>query len=272
VIALFTVLTLFTSQPNPSYDFPVGSETKFNVKVQFDGYLPLFGGKVGKADVDMIVRALGVESKKSDLQSVDSEITELKAVAFGSTLPLNKNNIGQFFPRAIAVIEMNGEVKKNDAPEVNMPVKLPGLDSRRLPEISYVPLVIDAAAAASGKSYEFKRTFNGSVMTYKVTPGKMDESKEDFTIEINQESESFEDAYGNPLIGEAVRSVAKSYLKTILTGKGTATFNFAKRMFDKVVVETTGDTVVTNIKTGKTSKRSLKTTLTIVRDGAKIDQ
>ena len=75
-------------------------------------------------------------------------------------------------------------------------------------------------------------------------------------------------SYGNP----AEESAAKSKLKTLMTGKGSATFDLTKHMFDKVVVETVGDTDVTVIKTGKTSKRSLKTTLTILRDGVKIGQ
>ena len=149
-----------------------------------------------------------------------------------------------------------------------MPVKLPGLDSQRLPEISYVPLVIDKDAVDAGKPYEFSRTFNGAVMKYKVTPGEKKEQKEIFQIEVSQSSSGFEDSYGNPI----VEAGAKSKLKTNLTGKGTAVFNFAKRMFDKVVVETIGDTDVTNIKTGKTSKRKLKTTITIIRDGAKVDE
>lgn len=268
MIAFITALNLLPFKPDPSYNFPVGSEAKFNVKVQFDGFVPLFGGKVGKVDVDMVVRATGVASKKSDLQSVDSEIIDLKAVAFGSTLPLNKNNIGQFYPRAIAIVETNGTVMQNDAPAVMMPVKLPGLDSRRLPEISYVPLVINYEAALAGKPYEFVRTFNGSSMKYRVIPTVQNEQKEAFDIELSQVSSGFEDAYGNPVAEE----VAKSKIKTVLTGKGKAVFNFEKRMFDHVVVETTGDSDVTNIKTGKTSQRSLKTTLTIVRDGVKIDK
>ncbi len=268
MIALLTALHLIHFNSNPGYDFPVGSEVKFNVKIEFDGFIPLFGGKVGKTDVDMVVRALGVESKKSGLQTVDSEIIELKAVAFGSTLPLNKNNIGQFFPRAKAVIGSNGAVAENDAPEVMMPVKLPGLDSRRLPEISYVPLVINLDAASSGKPYEFTRSFNGAPMKYKVTPTVQNETTEAFDIEINQDSNGFEDAYGNP----TSEALAKTKTKTVLTGKGKATFNLVKRLFDKVVVETAGETEVTNIKTGKTLKRSLKTTLIILRDGVKIDK
>ena len=268
MIALLTALHLIHFNSNPGYDFPVGSEVKFNVKIEFDGFIPLFGGKVGKTDVDMVVRALGVESKKSDHQTVDSEITELKAVAFGSTLPLNKNNIGQFFPRAKAVIEPNGVVTENDAPDVNMPVKLLGLDSRRLPEISYVPLLINVNAADAGKPYEFTRSFNGAPMKYKVTPTVQNETAEAFDIEISQDSNGFEDAYGNP----ASEATARSKVKTVLTGNGKATFNLAKKLFDKVVVETNGETEVTNIKTGKTSKRSLKTTLTILRDGVKMDK
>ncbi|MEI8282860.1 MAG: hypothetical protein WCG75_10680, partial [Armatimonadota bacterium] len=159
-------------------------------------------------------------------------------------------------------------VKLNEAPDIKMPVKLPGLDSKRLPEISYVPLIIDRQAAAGGTPFEFSRKFNGAVMKYKVIPGLQDEFKEEFTIEVSQDSDSFEDAYGNP----TPETGAKSKLKTVLTGKGSATFNMEKQMFDKVVVETNAVSDVTVIKTGKTSKRSLKTTLTIVRDGVKIDK
>lgn len=268
MIALITAFHFIHFNSKLGYDFPVGSEVKFNVKIEFDGFIPLFGGKVGKTDVDMVVRALGAESKKSDLQTVDSEIIELKAVAFGSALPLNKNNIGQFFPRAKAIIETNGVVMENDAPDVSMPVKLPGLDSRRLPEISYVPLVINVNAVDARKPYEFTRSFNGAPMKYKVTPTIQNETTEAFVIEISQDSSGFEDAYGNP----ATEATARSKFKTVLTGKGKATFNLAKKLFDKVVVETNGETEVTNTKTGKTSKRSLKTTLTILRDGVKIDK
>ena len=268
MIAILTALGILNSSSTARYSFPLGTETKFNVKVQFDGYIPLFGGKNGKADVDMVVRTVSVESKRPDLQAVDSEITDLKAIAFGATLPLNKNNIGLFFPKAIAMFEASGTVKFNGAEHKDMPVKLPGMDSQRLPEISYVPLVLDQLSIDAGKSYEFSRTFNGAVMKYKVTPGERDDRKERFQIEVSQDTRGFEDAYGNPASEEG----ARSSLMTHLTGKGSATFNFEKQMFDKVVVETNGDTDVTNIKTGKTSKRSLKTTLTIVRDGAKVDE
>ena len=251
-----------------AYDFPLGSDAKFNVRVEFDGYIPLFGGQVGKADVKMVVRAVSIPEKSPPLQTVESEIIDLKAIAFGSTLPLNKNNIGAFFPKAAATFPSTGLIKSNGADHVDMPVKLPGLDSQRLPEISYVPIVLDSDALATLKPYEFTRIFNGVPMKYKVSPGPVQNSIEKFDIAIDQETTTFEDSYGNPIAEEG----AKSKVKTVLTGKGTATFNFSKHMFDSVKVETNGDSNVTNMKTGKMTKRMLKTTLTILRDGIKTDQ
>ena len=269
MIPVFAAFIISNSIKSVSYVFPPGSETKFSVKVQFDGYVPLFGGKTGKVDVDMIVKTVGIASKSADLQSVDSEITELKGTAFGMILPVNKNNIGQFYPKAVASFESSGVVKSNTAEHKEMPVKLPGLDSQRLPEISYVPLILNNAATAKGEGYEFTRSFNGAPIMYKISPGTYDnEGRVVFKIEVNQESSGFEDSYGNPIVEEG----AKSKLKTVLNGKGTATFDMMNHMFDKLVVVTTGDTEVTVIKTGKTSKRTLKTTLTIVRDGAKVDE
>lgn len=269
VLTTLGFLALLPSQsPAPHYDFPVNSETKFNVKVQFDGFIPLFGGRNGKADVSLVVKAASVLSQRADLQAVDSEIIELNAVAFGSALPLNKNNIGQFYPKATATFDRLGKVNFNSAPEVNMPVKLPGLDSKRLPEISYIPLILNSEAIMANKSYQFERTFNGAPLKYTVTPNTKNDHFITFDIAVTQQSSGFEDAYGNPAIEEG----AKSKLATNLTGTGTATFNLDKNMFDKVVVETKAETDVTVIKTGKSSKRNLKTTLTIVRDGAKVDQ
>lgn len=254
--------------PTAVYDFPVDSETKFNVKIAFDGYVPILGGHVGKVDVDMVVRAKSVLEKSPLLQAVESEIIELKATAFGSALPLNKNNIGQFFPKATATFEPGGKVKFNGADAVKMPVNLPGLDSQRLPEISYLPVVLDKDAMLSGKEYSFERTFNGVPMTYTVIPGDRKDSSQTVNILVSQNSVGFEDAYGNP----AVEASAKSKTKTTLKGTGKGSFNFSERKFDKVVVVTEAETDVTNIKTGKTTKRNLKTTLTIVRDGAKVDE
>lgn len=270
MIPVLIAFTTLLSSPQTSvrgYDFPLGSENKFNVNVAFEGYIPLFGGKVGKANVDFVVSAKSVPEKSPLLTAVESEIVELKAVAFGATLPLNKNNIGQFFPKATATFDATGLVKFNSAEAVNMPVKLPGLDSQRLPEISYVPLIVNSDALTSGTSYEFDRTFNGAAIHYKVTPSKAEDGHQTLAIEVSQDSEGFEDAYGNP----AEASAAKFKLKTHLTGTGSAVYNPGKAMFDKVVVETNAETDVTNMKTSKETKRNLKTTLTIIRDGVKTE-
>lgn len=149
-----------------------------------------------------------------------------------------------------------------------MPVKLPGLDSQRLPEISYVPVVLNLDAMSKGGSYEFERTFNHAPIRYKVTAATPGSVGIKLAIEVSQDTDGFEDAYGNP----AEESAAKSKLSTHLVGTGSAIWNIAKAKFDIVTVETNAETTVTVLKTGKKSTRNLKTTLKIVRDGAKVDE
>ena len=257
-----------TQYPLPTYSFPVGEAKKFHVTVELDGYIPLFGGKVGKANVTMDVQALGVLVSNSMYQAVESSVVEIKAVAFKTTLPLTPKNIDGYFPKGTAVFGLTGLVKSNTVESKPMPVQLPGLDSQSLPEISYLPLVFDQEALKGLKPYEFTRTFNGVPMKYTVTPSSMVENMQKFAIEVAQESSGFEDAYGNT----STEDTAKSKLSTKLTGTGKATFNQKVGLFDKVVVETNAETTVTNIKTGNSSTRNLKTTLTIVRDGAKVDE
>ncbi|MBS1703340.1 MAG: hypothetical protein JST12_16885 [Armatimonadetes bacterium] len=267
MISTLLTLGILSFQSPIGYDFPVDSVTKFSVKVQFDGFIPLFGGRNGKADVDMVVQATSVAEKVPSLQAVNSEIVEMSATAFGAKLPLNKNNIGEFFPSAVATFDRTGLVKTNGAGKVDMPVKLPGLDSTKLPEISYLPVVLNPLAISSRTAYSFDRTFNDVPMHYKVTPGAVKDGKQDFDIEIEQKTAGFEDLYGNPVVEEA----AKVKLTTDLKGTGKATFDLAKRMFDKVAMETNAATEATTIKTGKTTNRNLKTTLTIVRQDAKVN-
>lgn len=269
VLLAFGIFNLTHQQfPVAVYEYKDGIQAKFNIKVQLEGYIPLFGGRNGNADVDMVVLAKGMASDSRDIQSVESEVVDIKATAFGSMLPLTKKNIEQFYPKGTATFTTGGAVKSNTVKEQAMQVKLPGLDSRRLPEISYIPLVLDWDAIQMDKDYSFERTFNDVPMKYTVTPGKRGTSSRNLDIQVVQNIDGFEDAYGNP----SEESAAKSKVRTVLTGKGTAIFDFMTHTFDKVVIETNAESEVIIIKTGKSATRKLKTTLTIVRDGAKVDQ
>lgn len=233
-----------------TYGFSPNQVERFKVKIELEGWIPLFGGKEGTSTVDMLVEARVKGVATDGTISVESEIVEMTASAFGAKLPLNSNNIGQFFPRAVVEFDPVGKVLKNSAPAIKMPVQLPGLDSQRLPEISYLPIQL----GADGK-YEFVRTFNGNKMTYVViADGK------GYKFALGQKSNGFEDAYGNP----AEEADAKAQVTTELKGEGEASFNLTNRFFDKVTVKTTAVSDVKPFGTRPAVKRTLTTKLTIL--------
>lgn len=240
-----------------AYAFVIGTSASFDVNVQFEGWIPIFGGREGKANVNMTVVAT---AQKSD--EVESYISKIEAEAFGVQLPLNSSNVDQFFPKATAVFDATGMVTKNSAPAIKMPAKLPGLDSQRLPEISFLPLVLPKAELKKGEVYTFSRSYGGQDFKYTVTLGEEAESGATFSLKLASKRDGFEDAYGNALETE---KGAKKKAHSDLEGSGTARFNKAVGGFDKVEVETIEVTTTEPISGGKKTDKKLRTTLKIKR-------
>lgn len=230
------------------------SPATFDVNVQFDGYIPIFGGKTGKANVDLTVIA---NPKSAD--TVECSISEIKAIAFGAELPLNASNVEQFFPKSEVQFKPNGTVVKNSAPAIKMPARLPGLDSQRLPEISFLPLVLSSAGE---QKYSFKRAFSGREVNYTVRVLQGFDGHLVFNLELRSESNGFEGAFGRELEDE---KGAKAKTNSLLLGTGLATFDKEIGQFDYVEVSSIETTTVTPIGKGEPTKRELKTKLTIKR-------
>ncbi|HLO98765.1 MAG TPA: hypothetical protein VK171_09245 [Fimbriimonas sp.] len=232
-----------------TYGYKPSQVERFKVKVELEGWIPLFGGREGTSTVDMLVEARVKGVSTDGTISMESEIIEMSASAFGAKLPLNSSNIGQFFPKAVVEFSPVGKVLKNSAPAIKMPVQLPGLDSQRLPEISYLPIELGS------DKYEFVRTFNGNKMTYVVLA-----DGEDYKFALAQKSTGFEDAYGNP----AEEADAKAGVTTELRGEGEAEFNTTSGFFSKVSVKTTAVSDVKPFGNRPAVKRTLTTKLTIL--------
>ncbi|MDH4387633.1 MAG: hypothetical protein QE269_02785 [Fimbriimonas sp.] len=247
-----------------AYAFAAGHPVSFDVTVQFEGWISIFGGREGKANVSMIVVANPVPPKEAgfSVSEVESSISKIEAEAFGVQLPLNSSNVDQFFPKAVATFDLQGVVIKNTAPAIKMPAKLPGLDSQRLPEISFLPLALPKTEIKEGESYSFSRTYSGQEFKYTVTLMKQNESGSDLTIKLVSTRDGFEDAYGNTL--ETVKG-AKKKSRSELGGAGSAHFSRALGSFDKVEVETTETTTTEPLTGGKQTVKKLKTTLKIKR-------
>jgi hypothetical protein len=240
-----------------AYAFIVGTPVSFDVNVAFEGWIPIFGGREGKATVNLTVvaKALGPNEIESFIPKIDAE-------AFGVQLPLNSTNVDQFFPKAIAEFDATGAVVKNSAPAIKMPAKLPGLDSQRLPEISFLPLALPKAEIKEGETYTFTRSYSGQEFKYIATLVSQNKSGADLTIKLVSTRDGFEDAYGNTL--ESAKG-AKKKSRSDLIGTGSAHFSKTLGSFDKVEVETTETTTTEPLAGGKQTVKKLKTTLKIKR-------
>lgn len=247
-----------------AYSFATGTTTKFDVNVEFEGYLPLLGGKNGKANVEMKVDARGIPTTMAGatpaMASVESEIESLSVKLNSNALPLTKDNIDQFFPKSVVVIEPNGKVIENSAPKRKLPVKLPGLDSQRFPDISFLPVLLPETPLSEGESYTFKKLFNGSNVAYNVTFVKAVEGKAELKIVLDQDTTEFEDEYRNPVDEE---KDATSKVESHLSGEGTATFDLKRGVFLITKIEATNVSKIINLKTQAQTDRKLKTTLLI---------
>ncbi len=240
-----------------AYVFAVGQPVSFDVNVQFEGWIPIFGGREGKANVNMTVVATALKADE-----VESYISKIDAEAFGVVLPLNSTNVDQFFPKATAIFDATGTVTKNSAPAIKMPAKLPGLDSQRLPEISFLPLSLPKSEIKEGESYSFSRTYSAQVFKYTATLVTLTDVGADLKIKLVSTRDGFEDAYGNALETE---KGAKKKSHSELDGSGTAHFSETLGSFDTVEVVTTETTTTEPLAGGKQATKKLKTTLKIKR-------
>lgn len=239
------------------YGFQVGRVENFSVEVGLKGWIPLFGGREGEAVVKMNVKATGVEPKNKENQAVLATITELDGQAFGAALPVSTKNIDQFFPPATTEFKSNGTVIGTDAPNVKLPIRIPGLDSKRLAEISYLPLELKLTR----DKYTFERSFGEAKMKYGVVAVKEQEPLIDYKIDLSQKSTTFEDNFGN----EVEQSKAIYKVESVLSGDGTATFDTKNFVFSKVKISYTNTSNLIPLKAGKQAKtRALTTNLTVL--------
>lgn len=233
-----------------AYSFAAGTRVDYAVTIDFDGFLPVFGGKEARANVSMVVRAVAVADR-----SVESEIQSLKVTLNGALMPINEKNIRTFFPKAIAKFDAFGKVTANTAPNVPPLVRLPGLDAQRLPEITYLPLELPK----SDQVYTFERTIGGAEVEYVVTPSLIDAKLATFSFRFKQRSTTFEDARANLM----KREVADVEVVSEFAGTGTADFNRVAGRIDRL--DLTGETVdrVTDLKSQSVTNRRLRTKLAI---------
>ncbi|MGV3615820.1 MAG: hypothetical protein ACO1SV_10845 [Fimbriimonas sp.] len=242
-----------------TYDFRPDARRVFDVSVKFEGYLPVLGGTEGTVDVAMAVGVQGLAPDEKARPRAVSDIDTFTMKLNGSVMPFSKENVQAFFPRTTISLTPEGKVEATDAPDKTLPVRLPGLDVKRFPDITYLPIEFPKDGVEEGKEFTFRKSFGNSEALYTVVPTAVTAETVVMAIEFHQSYTSWEDARRNPV----AQGAAEYEVGTDVKGEGTATFDRRRALVQDLKVVADAASRVTDVKTRSTKERKLRTTLTI---------
>lgn len=241
------------------YDFNPSTRLVYDVQVVFDGFIPILGGQEGVVSVTMGVAVEGLVKDSEGRAQAASEIKEFKLVFNDAALPLGLDNVTNFFPRTTVSLSPEGKVLKTNAPDVQLPVRLPGLHVKRFPDITYLPLEFPTEGVEVGKSWTYSKSFGDADVVYTVTATKIEGDTLSMDVSLAQEYTVLEDEAKN--VVEAKDAVATVVTK--LTGKGTAEFDLRKGAVRRLQIDADAASTVVDLQTKEKSQRQLKTTLKV---------
>ena len=243
-----------------SYKVPA-SPLEYTMKVDFAGYIPVLGGQEN-ADCN-VAMGFTVNSIAADGDGNPQAVFDLTAVDIkfgGAPLPFDLDSVRPYFPKNTISHTPMGKILKTDAPDIQLPVRLPGLDVKRIPDITYMPIEFPAEGVEVGKSFEFKKKFGDSEVSYKVTPQKMEGSTLFLDLTMVQTYETMEDEAKN-VTTKTEDAAAK--VRTTVTGSGTVQFDTEKGIVKASKVVADAASAVSGMKGEDLGKRTLKTTVEV---------
>lgn len=238
-----------------AYAFAPGVRLSYSVEVVFDGFIPLFGGREAKAEVGMTVAVDGLAPEEGELRAA-SEIVDVEIKLDGAKLPLTVENVRGFFPRTTIRLTPQGRVIASDAPDVQLPVRLPGLHVKRFPDVTYLPIQFPEEGIEVGREFTFTRAFGESEVEYRCTPTKIDGDTAQIDLRVRQVYETLETDALEVVSDErdVVRRVA-----TTVEGNGEAVFDLRRGALRSLKMEASSVGKATVIATGEQTVRRLKT-------------
>lgn len=242
-----------------AYSFPAGSSNDYFVRVGFDGFLPLMGGREGKVQVDMTVSVQGL-TQPSGAPKASSDITAFKLLFNGSEFPMALEGVKSYFPKTTIGLTPEGHVTSTDAPDTPLPVRLPGLDAKRFPDVTYVPIEFPVGGIEEGKSWTYKKPFGESEVTYTITPLHIDEKTVDLKVDLTQHYDTLEDS-ALAVVTDAAQ--ASSQVSTDVAGHGTAVFDREKGLVRTLDLKADATSEVTDLKSKAKSTRKLSTSVDV---------
>ncbi len=240
-----------------TYNIKAKDTLQYDFTVLMDGFLPVLGGNEGKAEVAFGVLISGLEGEAGNLK-VSNELTSCAIKFNGAKVPLTLANVTDFFPKTTVVFAPSGQVIKNDAPDRKLPFRLPGLDVKRFPDITYLPIEFPADALANGQTWTFKKSFGEADLNYTCTVSALTADEATIQVGVKQEYDVFENE-----TAEIVKDQkdAESQVHTTLDGTGEVHFDIKRGIAKSVHMLNKSVSKLTDLATKAVKERKLDSTL-----------
>ena len=204
------------------YSFEPGMKLDYRSTIVFEGFIPILGGNEGTVVVEMGVTVEGLARTKPENARSANEITSFRVTFNDAPLPFDASSVQSYFPRTTISVAPSGKIVETDAPNVQLPVRLPGLHVRHFPDVTYVPIEFPKEGPKVGEPWKFTRKFGDSDVVYecRLVEQKGDVAK--VAVKLSQEYEVFENAALEVVTEE---KNAERRVRTVLTGEGTVVFD-----------------------------------------------
>lgn len=248
------------------YGFEPGAKHDYQMTAIFDGFLPILGGNTGKAEISMGLTVTGEAKSASEVKAA-SEITSFSMKFNEAPLPFGLEMVQDFFPRAVVTLTPQGKITGNTAPDKDLPVRLPGLDPKRMPDITFVPIEFPDKGLNVGDVWKFEKPFAGAPIAYTCRLEKVEGDIAQVSVNVKQVLAFLE--------SDAIEVVKKeedaaSSVRTEMLGSGRVWFDTVKGIAVGSKMQNTAISKVTPLKQGKPTERKMVTTLSVSRAGFQI--
>lgn len=240
------------------YGFAPGVSLDYAATIQLEGFVPILGGNEGDATIEFGLRVQGLEESEEGKVRASTEVTRFRATFNGAVVPLDTASVQTYFPKTTIRLKQNGKVVQTDAPDIKLPVRLPGLDVKRFPDVTFVPIEFPEKTIAPGDAWEFSKEFGESKIAYSCVLTKVEDGKAVIAVSLNQEYEVLEDA-SLEIVKE--ESDAEHRVKTVMRGEGTVQFDVQTGVVARAHMVNQSKSTVTSLADGSVSERRLNMTV-----------
>ena len=227
----------------------------YQVGVELNGFLPLFGGQDGKVNIDLTVKLAGNTGEKPGTLRVTHELTDASLKFNDAVLPVGLDNVKSYFPKATTTLDLLGNVLASDRPELKVPITLPGLDVKRVPELVYLPVVFSKSETVQNASWKFDRAYAGGPISYECKLANLTAEKATIDIKLSQKYTTYEDEDLNQVNSKAG---AKIEVVTSMQGTGKAIFQLKTGAFESFEIKSISSGIATDLQTKKSTTRKLE--------------